>query len=233
MTNGLYPSRFTSATDRMAAVKRTPFAGWPCSIARTVDLIGDWWTPLVLREAFLGRRRFDEMQKNLGIGRNVLAQRLRRLTDAGMVERVKYQDRPARWEYVLTPKGRDFFPVLAAMVRCGAGSTKSRSRAAWTSVPLMRCGAGGSGRPSRLANRKARAHSVNADTRLGDSVGGSAYGTGLIVRRGCVLLWDLPATRLTGRARKARTSRWSTSRGRGSRRSSSRRWPWNSWRSLP
>lgn len=100
-------------------MKRTPFATWPCSIARTVDLLGDWWTPLVLREAFYGVRRFDEMQRTLRIGRNVLTQRLRRLVDEGLLERVPYQERPTRYEYVLTDKGRDFFPVLAAMTAWG------------------------------------------------------------------------------------------------------------------
>jgi DNA-binding HxlR family transcriptional regulator len=100
-------------------VKRTPFAKWPCSIARTIDLLGDWWTPLVLREAFYGTKRFDAFQRVLGIGRNVLTQRLRRLVDEGILERVPYQQRPTRHEYVLTPKGRDLFPVLAAMTSWG------------------------------------------------------------------------------------------------------------------
>ncbi|GAA4017342.1 helix-turn-helix domain-containing protein [Allokutzneria multivorans] len=84
-----------------------------------MDLLGDWWTPLVLREAFYGVRRFDEMQRVLGIARNTLADRLARLTAEGLLDRVLYQDKPARHEYVLTEKGRDFFPVLAAMVRWG------------------------------------------------------------------------------------------------------------------
>ena len=100
-------------------MKRTGFATWPCSIARSVDLLGDWWTPLVLREAFLGVRRFDDMQRSLGIGRNVLTQRLKRLVDEGMLDRVRYQEKPDRYEYVLTEKGRDFYPVLAAMSAWG------------------------------------------------------------------------------------------------------------------
>lgn len=103
----------------MMLVKRTSFARFPCSIARTVDLIGDWWTPLVLREAYYGVRRFDDFEAGLGIGRNILTARLRRLVKEGMLERRKYQDRPARFEYRLTDKGRDFFPVLAAMVSWG------------------------------------------------------------------------------------------------------------------
>lgn len=100
-------------------MKRTSFADWPCSVARTVELLGDWWTPLVLRECFFGVRRFDEFQQSLGIGRNILTQRLRRLAREGLLERREYQERPARYEYRLTEKGRDFYPVLAAMVRWG------------------------------------------------------------------------------------------------------------------
>jgi DNA-binding HxlR family transcriptional regulator len=100
-------------------MKRTSFARWPCSIARTVDLLGDWWTPLVLREAFYGVRRFDDFQESLKISRNILTERLHRLVDQELLERRKYQDRPERFEYVLTPKGRDFYPVLAAMLAWG------------------------------------------------------------------------------------------------------------------
>ncbi|MFZ0157472.1 MAG: helix-turn-helix domain-containing protein [Kineosporiaceae bacterium] len=100
-------------------MKRTPFSTWPCSIARTVDLLGDWWTPLVLREAFYGTTRFDEFERILGIGRNVLTQRLTKLVDTGILDRIPYQQRPTRYDYVLTDKGHDFFPVLAAVNRWG------------------------------------------------------------------------------------------------------------------
>ncbi len=100
-------------------MKRTSFARFPCSIARTVDLVGDWWTPLVLREAYYGVRRFDDFEAGLGIGRNILNERLKRLVGEGLMERRRYQDRPARYEYRLTEKGKDFFPVLAAMVAWG------------------------------------------------------------------------------------------------------------------
>lgn len=100
-------------------MKRTSFARWPCSIARTVDLLGDWWTPLVLREAFYGVTRFEDWQRSLGIGRNVLTERLKRLVAEDMLERRPYQSNPERFEYALTDKGRDFFPVLMAMVRWG------------------------------------------------------------------------------------------------------------------
>lgn len=100
-------------------MKRTSFANWPCSIARTMDLVGDSWTPLVLREAFYGIRRFDEFQQELGIARNTLTDRLRLLVDEELMERNLYQTEPRRYDYVLTEKGRDFFGVLAAMSRWG------------------------------------------------------------------------------------------------------------------
>jgi DNA-binding HxlR family transcriptional regulator len=104
---------------KLAAMRRTSFSKWPCSIARTVDVLGDWWTPLVLREIFFGTARFDDLQRALSIGRNVLTDRLRRLTREGFLERRQYQDRPPRSEYHLTEKGRDFQPVLLAMMRWG------------------------------------------------------------------------------------------------------------------
>jgi DNA-binding HxlR family transcriptional regulator len=100
-------------------MKRTSFARWPCSVARTMDLLGDWWTPLVLREAFYGISRFDELQAGLGIARNTLADRLRRLVEEGLLEKQPYQTDPVRYDYVLTEKGRDFFGVIAAMMQWG------------------------------------------------------------------------------------------------------------------
>lgn len=88
-------------------------------MARTVDLLGDWWTPLVIREAFLGATRFEEFQHALSIGRNVLTQRLGRLVAEGLFERRQYQTRPPRYEYLLTEKGTDFFDVMLALLRWG------------------------------------------------------------------------------------------------------------------
>lgn len=84
-----------------------------------MDLLGDWWTPLVLRECFYGVRRFDDFQRWLGISRNTLTDRLRRLVDEGLLEREPYQHDPVRHEYLLTAKGHDFFGVLAAMAAWG------------------------------------------------------------------------------------------------------------------
>ena len=100
-------------------MRRTRFDDWACPIARTTDLLGDWWTPLVLRQAFQGQRRFDDIQSTLGIPRAVLAQRLGRLVDEGLMTKVPYEEHPPRYEYRLTDKGRAAWDVLAAMWRFG------------------------------------------------------------------------------------------------------------------
>jgi len=100
-------------------MKRTDLGKLPCSIARTSNLLGDWWTPLVLRESFYGAKRFDEFVDRLKIGRNVLTQRLNRLTGDDILVRKQYQSRPPRFEYHLTDKGRALFDILAAMIRWG------------------------------------------------------------------------------------------------------------------
>ena len=90
-----------------------------CSIAGTLEIIGDRWTILILRDAFRGVRRFDEIQHDLGIARNVLTDRLTKLVDHDILERRQYQDRPPRFEYRLTPKGVDLSPALVALMRWG------------------------------------------------------------------------------------------------------------------
>lgn len=100
-------------------MRRTRFDRAPCPIARTTDLVGDWWTPIVLREAFFGCERFEDFQQRLGVSRGTLTQRLARLVREGLLTRVAYQTRPTRYEYRLTPKGAAFFDVLAAMWRWG------------------------------------------------------------------------------------------------------------------
>ena len=91
----------------------------PSSIARTLRVMGDRWSGLVIREAFYGVRRFDEFQRRLGIATNILARRLERLTDHGVLERVPYQHQPTRHEYRLTEKGLDLYPVPLAMLTWG------------------------------------------------------------------------------------------------------------------
>ena len=95
------------------------YAGQTCSVARSLEVVGERWTLLILRDAFLGLRRFDEFQRSLGIARNVLNTRLRRLVDAGLLERRQYQERPERYEYRLTEMGRDLWPTIVALMAWG------------------------------------------------------------------------------------------------------------------
>jgi DNA-binding HxlR family transcriptional regulator len=95
------------------------YSGQNCSIAGTLELIGERWTLLILRDAFHRVRRFEDFQRSLGIARNVLSNRLQRLCDEGVLERRLYQEHPARYEYRLTEKGIDLWPVLMALVHWG------------------------------------------------------------------------------------------------------------------
>jgi DNA-binding HxlR family transcriptional regulator len=90
-----------------------------CSIARSLELVGERWTLLIIRDAFLGIRRFDDLQRNLGVSRGVLNARLSFLVDEGVLERRRYQEHPERFEYRLTQKGRDLWPALMALVQWG------------------------------------------------------------------------------------------------------------------
>jgi DNA-binding HxlR family transcriptional regulator len=90
-----------------------------CSLARAVSVIGDCWTLLILRDCFLRVRRFEDFQERLGITRPVLASRLKKLVDEFVLTKVAYQQRPTRYEYRLTPKGLNFYPVVMALVHWG------------------------------------------------------------------------------------------------------------------
>lgn len=96
-------------------VKRTSFEGDQCPIARSLDVLGDWWSMLIIREALFGVRRFSEFQKNLGLAKNILTVRLRTLVDQGLLKMAPASDGSAYQEYLLTPKGRGVFPVLIAL----------------------------------------------------------------------------------------------------------------------
>jgi DNA-binding HxlR family transcriptional regulator len=100
-------------------VQRVSFEDMNCSVAQCLEVVGEWWSLLIVRDAFLGVRRFDDFQARLGISRNILNQRLKRLVDSGVLERVPYQDNPPRSEYRLTEKGRDLWHVLTAMRQWG------------------------------------------------------------------------------------------------------------------
>src|SRR6202035_2423931 len=99
----------------IAMVKRTSFENAGCPVARSLDALGDWWSLLIIRDAFLGLRRFGEFQKHLGCAKNILAARLRALVDQDILTTAPASDGSAYQEYLLTPKGRGVFPILVAL----------------------------------------------------------------------------------------------------------------------
>src|SRR3954463_10547745 len=100
-------------------MQHTRLAAMPCPIARSLDRVGEWWSILILRDAFSGMTRFEEFRDSLGIAPNMLTRRLKALVEAGLLERRRYSERPPRDEYRLTDRGRDFRPVLLAMLAFG------------------------------------------------------------------------------------------------------------------
>jgi DNA-binding HxlR family transcriptional regulator len=100
-------------------MRHKSFSEARCPIARSLDLVGEWWSILILRDAFRGIRRFDDFQASLGIARNMLSRRLKRLVEAGLLETRAYSEHPPRHEYRLTDKGRDFHPVLMTLMAWG------------------------------------------------------------------------------------------------------------------
>lgn len=113
-------------------MKWDDLAEQPCSVARTLSVVGDRWTLLILRDCFLGVRRFDEFQQRLGLSRALLTERLKALTDHGVLERRAYQTRPDRYEYVLSASGRELYPVLLGLADWG-----NRHMAESGAVPLI------------------------------------------------------------------------------------------------
>jgi len=100
-------------------MQRTSFGNMQCPIARSLERVGEWWSILILRDAFHGLTQFDQFQKSLGIAPNMLARRLNALVEGGLLQRRRYQEHPPRDEYVLTERGRDFRPVLWALLAWG------------------------------------------------------------------------------------------------------------------
>lgn len=100
-------------------MQRKSFGHMQCPIARSLERVGEWWSILILRDAFHGLTRFDQFQKSLDIAPNILTRRLNALVTSGLLERRRYSARPARFEYVLTERGRDFRPVLLALLTWG------------------------------------------------------------------------------------------------------------------
>ena len=100
-------------------MERKSFADMHCSVAQCLEVVGEWWTMLIIRDSFLGVTRFDDFQERLGIARNILNQRLTRLVEEGVLVKVAYSHHPPRYDYRLTAKGRDLWPVLTAMRQWG------------------------------------------------------------------------------------------------------------------
>jgi DNA-binding HxlR family transcriptional regulator len=140
---GPWPTSRLSPT--LWCVLHRTYSDQDCSVARALEVVGERWTILILRDAFLGVRRFDDFQRSLGVARNVLQTRLRRLVDEGLLERRAYQERPVRHEYCLTPRGEDLWPVLLALMEWGdrhrtAGETAPRALHRGCGGPLtQRC----------------------------------------------------------------------------------------------
>jgi DNA-binding HxlR family transcriptional regulator len=100
-------------------MERKSFSDMHCSVAQCLEVVGEWWSVLILRDVFLGVTRFDQFQERLGISRNILNQRLSRLVEAGVLVKVPYREHPPRSDYRLTDKGRDLWPVITAMRQWG------------------------------------------------------------------------------------------------------------------
>ncbi|HET6811999.1 MAG TPA: helix-turn-helix domain-containing protein [Acidimicrobiales bacterium] len=100
-------------------MERKSFADMHCSVAQCLEVVGEWWSLLIIRDVFLGVTRFDQFQERLGISRNILQQRLNHLVEADVLKKVPYSEHPPRYDYRLTAQGRDLWPVLTAMRQWG------------------------------------------------------------------------------------------------------------------
>ncbi|GIH48456.1 transcriptional regulator, HxlR family [Microbispora rosea] len=100
-------------------MRQTSFADMHCSLARALEVVGDWWTPLILRDVYLGIDRFSELAEDLGLSRNLLTERLNGLIENGILRRERYQERPPRDRYALTEAGQQVIPILVALTAWG------------------------------------------------------------------------------------------------------------------
>jgi DNA-binding HxlR family transcriptional regulator len=121
-------------------MRRTRFDNAHCPVARTTDLIGDWWTPIVLRDLLVGRHRFNDIRERTGISRAILSARLKRFESEGIVERTQYDDNPPRHEYHLTDKGRALGDIVVTMWRFGDDWMFDRSPGALVELVDRRTG---------------------------------------------------------------------------------------------
>lgn len=112
-------------------MRKRSLAGEPCPVARTLDVIGEWWTILIVRDAFRGASRFEDF-RSTGIADNILSARLKKLVEEGVFERRRYQEHPERYEYLLTEKGRDLLTVMGALALWGKRWTDGPDRSRFT-----------------------------------------------------------------------------------------------------
>ena len=138
----------------------------PCSIARTLDIVGEKWALLAIREVFLGNRTFDGMVRRTGAPRDTLAARLRTLTGAGILERRPYCEHPARYEYHLTRAGRDLYPVIITLMRWGDTYLAGQEGPPLVLQHTLRAPARGAGGVRGLRGTAARPRRPAGDQRL-------------------------------------------------------------------
>ena len=100
-------------------MRRKNFGTMQCPVARSLERVGEWWSMLIVRDALAGMTRFDQFEQSLGIAPNMLSRRLAALVSAGLLQRRRYSERPSRYEYILTDRGRDLRPVLLALQTWG------------------------------------------------------------------------------------------------------------------
>lgn len=159
-------------------MSRSDLASQICTYARTIELLGNEWTLMVLRELFLGARRFDELQCQTGASPHTLSQRLKRLEREGVLRREAYSDHPPRYEYRLTAMGRDLWPVIIAMKSWGDTWLEdgdkpvaiTHKRCGQTVVPQMTCPDCG----ERMHAHDAEAHLSNEFKRERRAAGGQS-----------------------------------------------------------
>jgi DNA-binding HxlR family transcriptional regulator len=171
-------------------MKKTSFSEFSCSIARTLDVVGERWTLLIMRGVFVGIKRFEDLQRDLGIARNVLAERLDSLVERGVLERRAYQERPLRHEYRLTEKGADLLgPLLAIM----AWGDRWESGAAGPPVELRHDACGEVTRPEVVCSccgEPLTMETVTAGAGPGGQIGRGTAVTGALLAAGPIRLAD-------------------------------------------
>ncbi|NDL63458.1 winged helix-turn-helix transcriptional regulator [Acerihabitans arboris] len=116
-------------------MQRTHIGAMDCPIAQSLELVGEWWSILILRDAFQGLSKFDEFQRSLGVSPTMLTRRLKSLVQNGILYKQAYSTRPARFEYLLTQRGQAFFPVLLTLLQWG---NQSLAEEAIAIVPINR-----------------------------------------------------------------------------------------------